>query len=71
MTCPNICICKYLKITKNFEKYFQGYFHSTKKNIIVLYFLNIFQNNFYMVIKRGSNGKDTIFYQYATCHNLC
>ena len=47
--------CKVLHVT----------FHNTKKKNYIFYFLNIFENNFYMVKKEQPAEKDTIFYLYV------
>ena len=46
------------------------YFQDTKKREVLL---NIFENNFYIVIKKGFNGKRHYILPVCnlTCHNLC
>ena len=44
---------------------FENTFHNTKKIFSSFIFLNISENNFYMVIKRGSNRKR--HYNIFTC----
>ena len=46
--------------------YLENTIYKRKFGIFFNAFYNIYKNNFYMVKKRGSNRKDTIFYLYVT-----